>query len=81
MKTKTGYTHLNIPLGAVRVPIPQHHFGSDAKVNYAFRNKITAWLMQNCGRAEYEYPDEVCIYPVAVYIDPELSVIFRLMFS
>lgn len=81
MKTNTGYTYLSIPPGTVRVPIPQHHFQSDPKVNYPFRCRMSNWIRENAWHSEYEYPDNVSIYPLAVYIDPDLAVIFRLMFS
>lgn len=79
--TNGGWTHLSPPPNTIRVPIAQHHFQSEPKVNYPFRCKMSEWLRENCWHSEYEYPDDVSIYPLAVYIDPDLAVIFRLMFS
>ena len=80
MRTETGYTYMPPAEGLVRVPISRAAFKGGPKDNFVFREQISKWLRDNCWRCEYEYPDEVCIYPHAVWIDEGLDLIFKLKF-
>ena len=79
MRTETGYTYMPPAEGLVRVPISRSSFKGEPEDNFAFRERMSKWLRENCWRAEYEYPDEVSIYPQAVWIDEGLDLIFKLM--
>lgn len=78
MKTVTGYTHLPPAPGLVRVAISRSAFKGEPKDNFVFRSQMSKWLRDNCWRCEYEYPDEVCIYPHAVWIDEGMDLMFKL---
>ena len=80
MRTETGYTYLPPSAGLVRVPISRNAFKGEPTDNFQFRTAMSIWLRANCWRAEYEYPDDVCIYPHAIWIDEDMAVIFKLKF-
>lgn len=81
MKLDTGYVHMPPDAGLVRVTIPCHMFKGEPKDNFQFRRAMSNWLNDNCWRAEYEYPDEVCIYPHAVWIDNDMDLMFKLTWA
>lgn len=79
MRTETGFTFMPPAEGLVRVAISRSAFKGEPMDNFRFRESMNKWLRENCWRAEYEYPDEVSIYPHAVWIDEGLDLIFKLM--
>jgi hypothetical protein len=81
MKLDTGYVHKPPAKGLSRVTIPRYVFNGEPKDNYQFRNSMNKWLREHCWRAEYEYPDDVCIYPHAVWIDKEIELVFKLTWA
>jgi hypothetical protein len=81
MKLNTGYVHMPPAKGLKRVTIPRYVFKGEPKDNYQFRNSMSKWLRDNCWRAEYEYPDDVTIYPHAVWIDKDLDLVFKLKWA
>ena len=81
MKLDTGYVHMPPDTGLVRVSIPSYVYKGVPKDNFQFRSAMSIWLREHCWRAEYEYPDDVCIYPHAVWIDKEFELVFKLTWA
>ncbi len=77
----TGYTCVPPASGLVRVTIPLHVYKGTPSDNWQFRKEMGNWLVENCWRAEYEYADQVSIYPHAVWIDKEFELIFKIIWA
>lgn len=81
MKTGTGFIYGVLDPDLVRVSIPRYVFKGNSKDNLRFRLLMSIWIRENCKRAAFEYPDEVSIYPHALWIAEDLALIFKLKWA
>ena len=65
----------------VRVAIPQHLNDGTKGASYKYRTAMSAWLRDNCWKSTYEYQDDYAIFPIAVHVEEEWAVVFKLMWA